>query len=150
MSTAALDLSVAVIACDNERTIGRTMASVEDLARRIVVVDSGSRDGTIEICRGHGAEVIHHDWEGYGRQKQFALDRCDTGWVLSLDSDESVDADLAAAIRRVIESEAAEVLGIPYDEVTQCALIPVAYYTGEGFKPGPRKPLDPILHVDEW
>ncbi len=48
------------------------------------------------------------------------------------------------------EEEAAELLGIPYTEVTQCALIPVAYTKGTKFRPGPRKPLDEILHVDSW
>lgn len=48
------------------------------------------------------------------------------------------------------EEEAAQLLGIPYAEITQCALIPVAYTKGTSFKPAPRKPLDPILHVDRW
>lgn len=48
------------------------------------------------------------------------------------------------------EEEAAGILGIPYAEVTQCALIPVAFTKGTDFKPGRRKPLDPILHVDRW
>lgn len=48
------------------------------------------------------------------------------------------------------EEEAAEVLGIPYAEITQCALIPVAFTKGTDFKPGPRRPLDRVLHVDRW
>ncbi len=48
------------------------------------------------------------------------------------------------------EQEAAEVLGIPYEKVTQTALIPVAYTLGTDFKPAPRKPLDLILHFDRW
>lgn len=48
------------------------------------------------------------------------------------------------------EQEAAEVLGIPFDSVTQVALIPVAYTKGTDFKPGPRVPLDSVLHVDGW
>jgi nitroreductase len=48
------------------------------------------------------------------------------------------------------EQEAAEVLGIPYEKVTQAALIPVAYTLGTDFKPAPRKPLDSILHFDRW
>ncbi|HET7573056.1 MAG TPA: nitroreductase family protein, partial [Gaiellaceae bacterium] len=48
------------------------------------------------------------------------------------------------------EQEAAEILGIPYDEVTQVALIPVAYTIGTDFKPGARKPLDSMVHRDAW
>ena len=47
------------------------------------------------------------------------------------------------------EKEAAEVLGIPYEKVTQAALIPVAHSIGTDFKPGPRKPLDEVLHWDQ-
>ena len=48
------------------------------------------------------------------------------------------------------EREAAELLGIPYEEVTQAALIPVAYTKGTDFKPGPRKPLDDVVHWNAW
>ena len=48
------------------------------------------------------------------------------------------------------EEEAATVLGIPYAEVMQTALIPVAYTLGTDFKPGPRAPLDTIVHWEQW
>ena len=50
----------------------------------------------------------------------------------------------------VHERKAAEILGIPYDDVTQVALIPVAYTLGTDFKPGKRKPLDSMVHWDGW
>jgi nitroreductase len=50
----------------------------------------------------------------------------------------------------IFEREAAEILGIPYADITQCALIAVAYSKGTDFKAGPRKPLDAILHVNQW
>ena len=48
------------------------------------------------------------------------------------------------------EREAAEILGIPYDEIMQTALIPVAYTIGTDFKPGRRKPLGTMVHWDHW
>jgi nitroreductase len=48
------------------------------------------------------------------------------------------------------EREAAEVLGIPYDEVMQAALIPVAYTIGDRFQPGSRLPLDTFVHWEQW
>ena len=48
------------------------------------------------------------------------------------------------------EREVAAILEIPYDEVTQVALIPVAYTIGTDFKPGRRKPLDSMVHWDRW
>ncbi len=101
----AADLSVSIIACDAQRTIAETIRSVRPMARRVVVVDSGSTDRTPELCAELGAEVVHHDWEGYGRQKQFAVELCDTGWVLCLDSDEAPDTVLAAEIRRAVEAD---------------------------------------------
>ncbi len=50
----------------------------------------------------------------------------------------------------MFEQEAAEVLGIPYEKITQAALIPVAYTQGTDFKPAPREPLDTVLHWNEW
>lgn len=48
------------------------------------------------------------------------------------------------------EKEVAEILGIPYAEVTQVALIPVAYTIGTDFKPAPREPLENVLHLNQW
>ncbi len=53
-------------------------------------------------------------------------------------------------IHLLYEREAAEVLGIPYEEVTQVGLLPVAYTLGTEFKPAPRKPLETVLHFDRW
>lgn len=64
----------------------------------IVIVDSGSTDGTVEIARMHNALVIEKEWLGFGRQKQFAVDRARNDWVLCIDADECVSPDLAASI----------------------------------------------------
>jgi hypothetical protein len=48
------------------------------------------------------------------------------------------------------EREAADLLGIPYDDVMQTAMIPVAHTIGKKFRPGPRKPLNTIVHWDQW
>ena len=106
-----LDLCVPIIACNAERTIEQTIRSVKGLARRVIVVDSGSTDRTIELCRKHGAEVIEHRWQGHIKQKQIALDQCDSTWVLSLDSDEAVDAQLAEAVGRVVQADDPTIAG---------------------------------------
>lgn len=69
-------------------------------ADQIVVLDSGSTDGTIAIARSMGAEVsISPDWQGFGVQKNRALDAATGDWVLSLDADERVTPDLAQEIQ---------------------------------------------------
>lgn len=99
------DLAVAICTHDNIRTIERTLASIHGLAAQIVVVDSGSTDGTIEACRAYDAEVIERPWAGHVAQKQFAIDRCNRPWVLLLDSDEALEPDLAAAVRWAVEQD---------------------------------------------
>jgi len=99
------DLAVAIIARDNAETIGRTVGAAVALAGRVLVVDSGSTDGTIEIAEGLGAEVIVRSWAGHVAQKQFALEQCgESPWVLSLDSDESPEPELSASIRSALDA----------------------------------------------
>ncbi len=95
----ALPLSVFIIAKDEADRIGRTIEAVRGLAEDIVVVDSGSRDGTPEVAAALGARVIYNPWPGYGQQKRFAEDQCRHTWLLNIDADEVIPPDLAAEIR---------------------------------------------------
>lgn len=106
-----VDMDVAIIACNNEMTIAQTIKSIKPIASRIIVVDSGSTDRTIDVATQLGAEVIHHDWGGHVRQKQFALVQCTATWVLSLDSDESPDEKLLAAIASAVRQNNPDVAG---------------------------------------
>ncbi len=100
------DLGVAITTKNNMRTIERTLRSVQPIASRIVVVDSGSTDGTIERCQALGAEVVHHDWDGMVVQRQFALEQCrEHRWVLALDSDESLEPQLQDSITRTVRED---------------------------------------------
>jgi len=93
-----LPLTVAIIARDAEAQIGECLASVK-FADEVLVVDSGSRDGTVALATREGARVIEHEWLGFGRQKQFAVQSARNDWVLCLDVDERVTEALAASIR---------------------------------------------------
>jgi glycosyltransferase involved in cell wall biosynthesis len=102
-------LTVAMIARDEEGQIGAALASVEGLAGRVVVLDTGSADGTAEAARAAGAEVFERpDFPGFGPAKQEVLDRCSTEWVLILDADERVTGELAASIRDAIATDGPE------------------------------------------
>lgn len=97
-----LPLSVAIVCRNNEETLGRTLDSVCGLASEIVALDSGSTDGTLDLLEGAGAVVHRVEWAGHIATKQRALDLCAQPWVLSIDSDESVEPDLAESIRRFV------------------------------------------------
>ena len=87
-------ISAAIITCNEEDKIARALESLEEVADEIVVVDSGSRDRTLEICREHGAIVNYNEWPGYREQKQLATNLTRFEWVLSLDADEEVSREL--------------------------------------------------------
>jgi glycosyltransferase involved in cell wall biosynthesis len=86
-------LSVVVITRNAADQLPACLESVR-FADDIVVVDSGSDDATVEIAKRHGARVVHQDWLGYGKQKQFAVAQARHRWVLCLDADERVSDEL--------------------------------------------------------
>lgn len=96
-------LSVAIITLNEEANLARTLDSVA-WADEIVVVDSGSTDATRAIAQSYGARFLTEPWRGFAAQKNFALDQCSSGWVLSLDADEAVSPELAASIQSMLAS----------------------------------------------
>jgi glycosyltransferase involved in cell wall biosynthesis len=101
-------ISIAIIAQDEADRIGGLLKSLS-FADEIVVVDSGSSDGTQDICRKAGARVIFNKWPGYIAQKQFALEATTHEWILCLDADEEVPAKLASEIRRAVDAAGPDV-----------------------------------------
>jgi len=101
-------LSAFLITQDEEHDLPACLDSLAGLADEIVVVDSGSRDRTLEIARARGARVIEHPMRGFGAQKQFALEQTSREWALSIDADERVSGPLAASIRAALAAPAAD------------------------------------------
>jgi glycosyltransferase involved in cell wall biosynthesis len=94
-------LSVAIITKNEEANLARTLASVS-WVDEIIIVDNHSTDRTAEIAREYGAKFFTEDWKGFAAQKNSALAKCTSDWVLSLDADEEVSATLAAQIQTVL------------------------------------------------
>ena len=101
-----LPLSLCVITRDAAAMLADCLASAA-FAGEVVVVDSGSRDDTVEIARRCGARVIERDWPGFGAQKSFAVAAARTDWVLCLDADERVTPELATAIAAAVAAPGA-------------------------------------------
>lgn len=95
-------LSLAIIARDEVDRIERTIQSAS-WADEILVLDSGSTDGTPELAERLGARVVRTDWPGFVAQKNRALALCRNRWVLCLDADERLDEAAAQAIRGALE-----------------------------------------------
>ena len=125
----AVRLSAVVVAQNEERDIGRCLASLR-FADEIIVVDAFSADGTAEVARRHGARVVSRVWDGFAPQKQFAIDLATGEWILLVDADEEVSGDLAREVRSVADR----------DPATLCTGYRVRrdnYFMGEPMRYGP-------------
>ncbi|MCK4870346.1 MAG: glycosyltransferase family 2 protein [Gammaproteobacteria bacterium] len=95
-------LSVTIITKNEEDVIRDCLESVK-WADEIVVLDSGSTDATVAICREYTDKVFSTDWPGFGCQKNRALGRATSDWVLSIDADERVSDGLREQIEAVLQ-----------------------------------------------
>lgn len=107
-----MPLSVAIITRNAASQLESCLASVP-FAEEVVVVDSGSTDGTIELARRFGARVIEKEWLGFGPQKQFAVEAASHEWVLCLDADESLSEELRDSITAEIKAPRGFVYTMP-------------------------------------
>ena len=98
--TPPIPISACVIAKNEADRIGPCLVSLA-FCDEIVVLDSGSTDGTPDLCRAAGARVIETDWPGWMVQKNRAAAAATYDWILSLDADERVDEALRASIERL-------------------------------------------------
>ena len=101
-----LDLTIVIPAKNEERNLAACLQAIgPNFAQKIVVVDSGSTDQTVEIARAGGADVINFEWNGQFPKKRNWFLRHHTPatqWVLFLDADEFLTAQWKAEVRRVL------------------------------------------------
>lgn len=93
-----LPLSVFIIALDEGDRIARSIESVRDWVDEVIVIDSGSSDDTVAVSAAAGARVMYHAWPGYGEQKRYGEDQCRNDWLLNIDADEVISAELQQEI----------------------------------------------------
>ena len=92
-------ITAVIITQDEERNIGRCLKSLEGVVDEVVVVDSGSTDGTEALCRAAGARFVSHAWEGYSGQKNYANSLATHPWILSIDADEALSPELRDSLQ---------------------------------------------------
>lgn len=93
--------SVVIITKNEAHIIGKVLGSLSGLSDDIVIVDSGSTDGTVEVCDRSGARVIHHIWKGYGEAKNTGNQAARHDWILSVDADEVLNDELRSSLQNV-------------------------------------------------
>ncbi len=103
-----MKLSVVIITFNEERNIERCILSIQQLVDEILVVDSFSKDRTIEICEKYNIKVIQNHFEGHIQQKNFAMKQAQFDWVLSLDADEALSDELTKSIKQIKSTEKPE------------------------------------------
>ncbi|NNM86638.1 MAG: glycosyltransferase family 2 protein [Phycisphaerales bacterium] len=103
-------VSVCIICCNEKQVITTCLDSVA-WCSDIVVVDSGSTDGTFEAAAAHPTtpRIIHQQWLGYAAQRDFAIQQCLNDWVLALDADEECSPQLAKQISALNETSNSDV-----------------------------------------
>lgn len=104
-------MTVAVATYNEEKNLAACLDSVKDIASEIVIVDGSSTDRTVEIAKKYGAKVMVTDNPPiFHINKQKALDASSGPWILQLDADERVSAQLAKEIQKVIAMSDEEIL----------------------------------------
>ena len=96
-------ISVVTITFNEEQNIRECLAAVR-WADEVIVVDSGSRDRTVEYAREFAGKVLLAPWKGYGAARNFALQHATADWIFWLDADERVTPELAAEIRKLVQN----------------------------------------------
>lgn len=109
-----MDLSVVIITKNEAHIIGTTLQSLQPVTSDIVIVDSGSTDDTIKICKQFNASVIETGWAGYGSNKNKGIAAAKHDWILSLDADEAIDEELKRSLQQLSLQNEQEVFNIRF------------------------------------
>lgn len=99
-------LSTVIITCNEEHNLGRSLPKLT-WCDEIIVVDSGSTDNTISICEKFGCKIYHRKFDGYGKQKQYAVSLAKNKWILCLDADEVLSDALVTEIQEEMKNPSA-------------------------------------------
>jgi glycosyltransferase involved in cell wall biosynthesis len=92
-------ISTVIVAKNEARKISRCIKAALQVSAEVIVIDTGSTDDTVLVSEKSGAIVYHLEWKGYGITKNLGMQFAANEWILSLDADEVMDADMIKAIK---------------------------------------------------
>lgn len=96
-----MSISAVIITKNEAHIIGTTLKSLAGVVSEVIIVDSGSTDNTVAICKQSGATVIETTWDGYGANKNKGIAAAKNEWILNVDADETLDETLQQAIKQL-------------------------------------------------
>jgi glycosyltransferase involved in cell wall biosynthesis len=102
------DVTIVILTKNEEKNIEECLVSVKDFAERVVIVDSGSNDRTVEIAKKYGADVYEHKFENHAKQFNWGLNNTDikTAWTMRLDADERLTGLLCEELLEIMKEHA--------------------------------------------
>ena len=109
-----MNISVVIITKNEAHIIANTLQSLQLVSNDIVIVDSGSTDETIAICKKFNTTIIETDWLGYGINKNKGIEAAGHDWILSLDADEAIDVELQQSFMQLTVNNENEVFDIRF------------------------------------
>ena len=99
-------LTIVILTKNEEQNIVEVINNAKKCADKVLIVDSGSTDKTVELAKTVGAQVIYRAWDNdFSAQRNFALDKVETEWVLYLDADERLNDELIDAIKKATKKD---------------------------------------------
>jgi tetratricopeptide (TPR) repeat protein len=142
-------VSLCMIVRDEESCLERCLRSVEGAVSELIVVDTGSRDGTVELARRLGARVEVHDWPGdFAQARNLALGYASGDWVLVLDADEELLPESVPLLGSVLATTTAAAFKVtlrnfnPPGETTRYEDVPLTRL----FRNDPRHRFEGAIH----
>lgn len=125
------DLTVVILTKNEELNIVEVVKNARLLTNKVLIVDSGSTDKTVELAKENGALIVYREWDNdFSAQRNFALEHVDTEWLLYLDADERLNKELCCEIRRVVKG----------NKNIQCSIKRKSVAFGKEFNYGVLKP----------
>src|SRR3712207_3131862 len=107
----SLPISVIILTYNESKNIAACLDSVKEFSDDIIIVDSGSTDNTLEIAASYSANVYHHSFENYSKQRNWAFQNVTTRypWILNMDADHRLTKEIIAELKNLFKT------GIPED-----------------------------------
>ena len=108
------EVSVLILTYNEEKNIRKCIESILPLTDKIFIVDSGSEDKTVEICKEYGTTIESHPWTNHADQFNWGLDHFDfpSDWIMRLDADEELTEELVQSLKDFLANPPSNVTGI--------------------------------------